>query len=147
MSPPAPPASTGAYAEQAARGNRPTLRLVAEEPQEKYGHQKYGHREGHADIHRDSPRILIVAAGARTRALVHREMAAALAPETVFAQAANVWEVLAQAPLSGVVMLAEDLPDVSARTLMELLGRRHPWLPIVVLEAPDAEAQAGVAPA
>ena len=112
------------------------MRLVPEEPQE-----RHGDREEHGEnTHRDRPRILIVAARARRRALVHRELAAALAPETVFTQAGNVWEVLAQAPLSGVVMLAEDLPDVSARTLRELLGRRHPWLPIVVLDAPEAEA-------
>jgi hypothetical protein len=119
------------------------LQLVSQEPW-----KRHGHGEGpFEDAHRESPRILIVAAGAPRRALVHRELAATLAPDTVFAQASNVWEVLAQAPLSGVVMLAEDLPDVSARTLRELLGRRHPWLPIVVVDAPDAEAQAGVAPA
>ena len=121
------------------------MQLVPEEPQAT--RESHGHREGRVHTDRNSPRILIVAAGARRRARVHRELAAALAPETVFAQAGNVWEVLAQAPLSGVVMLAQDLPDVSTRTLMELLGRRHPWLPVVVLDAPDGETRAGVAPA
>jgi CheY-like chemotaxis protein len=84
----------------------------------------------------DAPHILIVAAGARERALVQEELASALAPETRFAQAGNVWEVLQQAPQSGVVMLAGDLPDIGARTLMRLLGRRQPWLPVVVMDAP-----------
>jgi hypothetical protein len=89
---------------------------------------------------------MIVAAQARRRAAIHRELAAALAPETAFAHAGNVWEVLAQAPRCGVVMLAGALPDVSVRTLSELLGRRHPWLPIVVLDAPEAQAVTGEEP-
>lgn len=89
---------------------------------------------------RDAPCILIVAAGARKRALVQRELASALAPDTRFAQAGNVWEVLEQAPRSGVVMLAGDLPDIGARTLMALLGRRQPWLPVVAMDAPEEQA-------
>lgn len=74
---------------------------------------------------------------------MRRELTDALAPDTAFAEAGNIWEVLQQAPQCGVVMLAAPLTDVSARTLTELLGRRHPWLPIVVLDPPDAEAQTG----
>ncbi len=113
----------------------PALRLVREEPP----HQ--------AADERDAPCILIVAAGAHRRALVQRELASALAPETRFAHAGNVWEVLGQAPRSGVVMLAGDLPDISARTLMALLGRRQPWLPVVSMDAPEEQAGSARAPA
>jgi DNA-binding NtrC family response regulator len=89
------------------------------------------------------PRILIVARGAQERELVRKELTSALAPDSSFAEAGNVWEVLQQAPRCGVVMLAGALPDVSLRTLSELLGRRHPWLPIVVLDPPDGEAWTG----
>jgi hypothetical protein len=113
----------------------PTLRLVQEElPRELPD-------EG------DAPCILIVAAGARKRALVQRELAGALAPETRFAQAGNVWEVLQQAPRSGVVMLAGDLPDIGARTLMALLGRRQPWLPVVAMDTPEEQAGSTRTPA
>jgi hypothetical protein len=119
----------------APRPDSPALRLVQEEmPRELPD-------EG------DAPCILIVAAGARKRALVQRELAGALAPETRFAQAGNVWEVLQQAPRSGVVMLAGDLPDIGARTLMGLLGRRQPWLPVVVMDAPEEQAGSTRTPA
>lgn len=134
-----PTASSRARARQAARSQgAPTLRLVQEEPQP-------AELPAQEQAERDVPNILIVGAGARRRALVRKDLAEALAPDTQFAEADNVWEVLQQVPRSGVVMLAGDLPDVSAGTLMELLGRRHPWLPIVVLDAPDAESQAGLA--
>lgn len=139
-----PSASTGARARQAARGDRPELRLAHESARDRV---TAGHREGDADVDPSSPRILIVARGAPERALVRRELADALAPDTVFVEADNVWEVLAQASTCGVVMLAGDLEDVSARTLMELLGRRHPWLPVLILDAPDGQAPAGPASA
>ena len=106
------------------------------------GEVRAGDTDGHSP-----PRILIVAAEAQSRALVREELAGALAPETLFTEAGNVWEILQKAPMSGVVMLAGALTDVSARTLTELLGRRHPWLPVVVLDAPDAEGQADPASA
>lgn len=113
----------------------PTLRLVRDEPPLQLPDE------------RDAPYILIVAAGARKRALVQRELASALAPETRFAQAGNVWEVLRQAPRCGVVMLAGDLPDIGARTLMALLGRRQPWLPVVAMDAPEELAGSTQIPA
>ena len=124
--------STRARARQAARRGAPALRLVAEElwdTDEEHGTEMDG----------NGPRILIVARGAHERTQVRSELAGVLAPETRFAEAGNVWEVLQQAPHCGVVMLAGALPDVSARTLTELLGRRHPWLPIVVLDTPAGE--------
>jgi len=98
-----------------------------------------GDRRGETEAQGSGPRILIVARGADERMLVRKEMSGALAAETAFAEAGNVWEVLQQAPHCGVVMLAGALPDVSTRTLTELLGRRHPWLPIVVLDPPQGE--------
>ena len=70
----------------------------------------------------------------RRRDAIRRELIVALAPGTPFGEASKVWEVLQQAPQSGVVMLAGDLQDASAQALMSLLEHRHPRLPIVVLE-------------
>lgn len=146
----------------AARPGGPALRLVHEESWEK---NSRGEENGLSDAHperdapliaeqdapliaeRDAQLILIVAASARERALVHGELTATLPPDTRFAQASNVWEVLQKAPRSGVVMLAGDLPDVCAHTLVELLGRRQPWLPVVVLDAPEEQTRSGGAPA
>jgi hypothetical protein len=90
-----------------------------------------------ADTDRESPCVLIAAAGQRRRATVRHELAEALAPGTPFSEAGSIWEVLQKAPTSGVVMLAGDLEDVPAGRLMHVLGQRHPRLPIVVLESPE----------
>jgi hypothetical protein len=128
-----PIASTRARARQALRQDASALRLVVDEPW-------HADEHGEAEAQGSGPRILIVARGADERMLVRKEMSGALASDTAFAEAGNVWEVLRQAPHCGVVMLAGALPDVSTRTLTELLGRRHPWLPIVVLDPPQGEA-------
>lgn len=86
-----------------------------------------------------APHILIVAARADERRLVREELMLALASGTTYGEADNVWGVLREAQRSSVVMLAGELGDVSAVTLTELLARRHPWLPVVVLEGGTAE--------
>ena len=96
---------------------------------------------------RDAPRILIVGASPLKRAHVQRELQGALACGTRFAQADNVWGALQQAPQSSMVMLADDLPGICASTLMGLLGRRQPWLPVLALDAPETQAQPEPAPA
>ena len=133
---------SGTHARQAARRGVPALRLVAEELWDGSGNAG---EDQHTDAEGNSPRILIVGPRAHERMQVRQELAGALAPDTAFAEAGNVWEVLQRAPRCGVVMLAGALPDVSARTLTELLGRRHPWLPVVVLDPPHGEAQTDTA--
>jgi DNA-binding NtrC family response regulator len=96
---------------------------------------------------RDASRILIVGASALKRAHVQRELEGALASGTRFAQADNVWEALQQAPQSSMVMLADDLPGICAHTLMGLLGRRQPWLPVLALDAPEAQTPPDSTPA
>jgi hypothetical protein len=80
-------------------------------------------------------RILVVGADAGRRATLLRELMATLPSNTAFEEAGEVWEVLQHAPSSGVVMLTGDLQDVSAESLMNLLGNRHPRLPVVTLDA------------
>jgi hypothetical protein len=82
-----------------------------------------------------SPRILVAGADPRERAAVLRDLSEALPPDTQFGEAGEVTELLEQAPSSGVVMLAGDLEEVSAESLMRLLGHRHPSLPVVALGA------------
>jgi hypothetical protein len=78
-------------------------------------------------------RILVAGADAERRAAVLRDLSEALPPETQFGEARAAWEVLEQAPSSGVVMLAGDLDEVTAESLMHVLGHRHPSLPVVAL--------------
>jgi hypothetical protein len=78
-------------------------------------------------------RILIAGADAERRAAVLADLTEALPADTQFGEAGAAWEVLEQAPSSGVVMLAGDLDEVTAESLMHVLGHRHPSLPVVAL--------------
>lgn len=79
-------------------------------------------------------RILLAGADADRRATLRKELTSTLPPSTQFEEAGEVWEVLEHAPSSGVVMLTGDLLDVSAESLMNLLGDRYPKLPVVALD-------------
>lgn len=81
----------------------------------------------------DRSRILVAAADPQQRAAVLRELSEALPEDTKFGEAGAAWEVLEQASSSGVVMLAGDLAEVTAESLMNVLGHRHPSLPVVAL--------------
>ena len=78
-------------------------------------------------------RILVAGADPEQRAAVLHDLSEALPPETQLGEAGAVSEVLAQAPSSSVVMLAGDVGGVSAESLMQMLGSRHPSLPVVAL--------------
>jgi hypothetical protein len=78
-------------------------------------------------------RILVAGADPARRAAVLADLTEALPDDTQFGEAGAAWEVLEQAPSSGVVMLAGDLHEVTAESLMNVLGHRHPALPVVAL--------------
>jgi hypothetical protein len=82
---------------------------------------------------RERSRILIAGADPKRRAAVLADLTEALPADTQFGEAGAAWEVLDQAPSSGVVMLAGDLDEVTAESLMHVLGHRHPSLPVVAL--------------
>jgi hypothetical protein len=80
-----------------------------------------------------SSRILVAGSDPDRRAAVLRDLSEALPDGTQFGEAGAAWEVLEQASSSGVVMLAGDLDEVTAESLMNVLGHRHPSLPVVAL--------------
>jgi hypothetical protein len=95
---------------------------------------------------RKRSRILVAGADPKERAAVLRDLSETLPPDTQFGEAGAVSEVLEQAPSSGVVMLAGDLEEVSAESLIRLLGDRHPSLPVVALgTSPNPPARTGMA--
>jgi hypothetical protein len=115
-----------------ARAQRPHLRMLR------------GARQAPAESHDESrptprrqacerPRILVAGADPVRRAAVLRDLSQELPADTQFGEAGMVSEVLALAPFSGVVMLAGELDDLSAESLMQVLGDRHPSLPVVAL--------------
>jgi hypothetical protein len=91
-------------------------------------------------------RILIAGADPDQRAAVLHDLSEALPADTLIGEACAVSEVLEQASSSSVVMLAGDLGEVSAESLMHELGCRHPSLPVIAL-GPTAGDQRGEAAA
>jgi hypothetical protein len=57
-----------------------------------------------------------------------------LLPEgTRFIEAGETWEVVARAPGSRMVVLAGDLGETSSSSLLRLLARRNPTLPVLAV--------------
>lgn len=114
----------GGHAEQSERRTdsfdmpaptRPTLRIVASESSE-------------------AAPVLLAGADAHRRAILRAEFGATLPARTRFSEADDISEVLERAQCSRMVILAGDLEDVDAESLMRLLGRRHPRLPVICVE-------------
>ena len=91
-------------------------------------------------------RILVAGADAAQRAAVLHNLSETLPPSAQLGEACAVSEVLAQAPASSVVMLTGDLDEVSAESLMHMLGSRHPSLPVVALGLSARGASSGASP-
>ncbi len=87
--------------------------------------------------------VLLVSADAWRRAALRAELRATLPPRTRFVEADDVAQVLERARSSRMVILAGDLDDADAQSLMRLLGRRHPRLPVVCVEEPTAAVAGG----
>jgi len=92
-------------------------------------------------------RILVAGADPKQRAAVLHDLNEALPADTQIGEAGAVSEVLAQAPSSSVVMLAGDLGEVSAESLMQVLGNRYPCLPVIALGLSSGSAGTSLAQA
>jgi hypothetical protein len=91
-------------------------------------------------------RILVAGADPEQRAAVLNDLSEALPADTQIGEAGAISEVLAQAPTSSVVMLAGDLGEVSAESLMHVLGDRYPSLPVIALGLPAQRGTHSTAP-
>ncbi len=87
-------------------------------------------------------RILVAGADPAQRAAVLHDLSESLPEGAQLGEAGAVSEVLERAPASSVVMLAGDLDDVSAESVMHMLGSRHPSLPVVALGPPAVRTSA-----
>lgn len=79
--------------------------------------------------------MLIAGGDADRRVAVAGELRDQLSAETSFAEATALWEVLNTAATSSLVVLAGDLDDVPAKSLMHMIGHRYPDLPVISLDA------------
>lgn len=78
-------------------------------------------------------RILVAGDDPAQRAAVLHDLSESLPAGAQLGEAGAIAEVLERAPSSSVVMLAGDIGGVSAESAMQLLGDRHPSLPVVAL--------------
>jgi hypothetical protein len=120
LSPGAPSGSPGSHPD-VAETRRPALRIVPD-----------GGRES-------TPRlapVLLAGADERIRAMLRAEFGATLPPRTSWVEADDVAGALERAACCRMVILAGDLDDADAESLMRLLGRRHPELPVICVDAP-----------
>jgi DNA-binding NtrC family response regulator len=90
-----------------------------------------------------SSRILVAGSDPARRAAVLDDLSRSLPPTARLGEAAAAWEVLERASSSSVVMLAGDLDDLSAASLMSVLGARHPSLPVIALGLPSRRIAVG----
>ncbi len=61
------------------------------------------------------------------------ELRSVLPEGTRFIEAGETWEVVARAPGSRMVVLAGDLGETSCSSLLRLLARRNPALPVLAV--------------
>ncbi len=102
---------------------RPTLQLVGSD----------GTRE---------PPVLVAGANPEARRAVLEDLEQTMPRNTVFEQASAFWEVLVRGANCSMVILAGELDEMPAESLMQMLAQRHPTLPVVGV-APSAQLAAG----
>jgi hypothetical protein len=89
-------------------------------------------------VQRGSRPILIAGSDRDRCAKLARELGATMTPGTTLDHAGRTWEMLERAPASRMVMLAGDVDGMSVQALAQLLGRRHPDLPVLTLDQSPA---------
>jgi hypothetical protein len=88
--------------------------------------------------------VLLAGLDEAPRRKLRQELSRTLAPDTVFVETSEAWELVQQAPGSRMVMLTGDLREASAESITRVLGRRYPGLPVLRLdEAPVLDAVPG----
>jgi hypothetical protein len=83
-----------------------------------------------------APRSILLAGGdAGDREAVLSDLRRTMPGGTTFRQAGALWEVLARASESSMVVLSGELDEVPAESLMHMLAHRNPALPVVSVDA------------
>jgi hypothetical protein len=88
-------------------------------------------------------RILVAGDDPARRAAVLHDLSESLPAGAQLGEAGAMEEVLERASSSSVVMLAGDIGGLPAESAMQLLGHRHPDLPVVALRRPMGAARRG----
>jgi hypothetical protein len=81
----------------------------------------------------DSP-VLVAGPDPAGRAEVLESLAAVMPKRTVFQQVGTFWEVLVRAPAIRMVVISGELDGIPTESLLHMLGKRHPELPVIGLD-------------
>jgi hypothetical protein len=90
----------------------------------------------------DPAPVLIAGSDSARRAALIDDLTETMPQSTLFEEASAVSEVLEHAPASRMVILSGDLDDAPAESLMQMLGHRHPGLPVVSVDGPAPASRA-----
>jgi hypothetical protein len=90
--------------------------------------------------------VLVAGADAAARARMLEELRSLLPAGTRFVEASRTWELIARSAGSRMVVLTGDLDDVSAASLLRLLERRNPTLPVLAMGDTDRRSTGPSAP-
>jgi hypothetical protein len=116
-----------------ARTRQPRLRLLDERPAgPSASDDELSLSEGLRRRH-DGDHVLVAGADAPARSRMLAELRSLLPPDTRFVEAGETWEVVARAAGSRMVVLAGDLGEMSCASLLRLLARRNPQLPVLAV--------------
>lgn len=137
--------SSAATSTDAPFPTRPRLALV-HTSETQCGEAEWPHEPAQREYARDLPAlgghlscVLVAGADAATRSRMLGELRKLLPTSTPFLEARETWELLAHAASSRMVVLTDDLGAASAESLIRLLGRRHPALPVLSIGGPTGE--------
>lgn len=104
-------------------------------------HEPAPHRSHQAPGRVAGPRSILLAGGdAGDREAVLSDLRRTMPGGTIFKQAGALWEVLARASESSMVVLSGELDEVPAESLMHMLAHRNPALPVVSVDATTCAA-------
>jgi hypothetical protein len=78
--------------------------------------------------------VLLAGGDALQRAAVLHDLRQTMPEGTSFMQAGALWEMLAHAGESSMVVLSGELERVSTESLMQMLAHRNPKLPVVSVQ-------------
>lgn len=124
---------------------RPWLRLVKStdlpaRPALSLAETPNAHEDTRVDVEHP-PHVLIVGDDAARRSKMLSELRGLLPSGTPFVEASETWDVLAQTTGSRMVVLTDGLGEVSTHTLMRILSRRHPTLPVIAVGSRTRSAE------
>jgi hypothetical protein len=84
--------------------------------------------------------VLLAGGGLAAQDSIRRDLTQTMPSTTEFEHAGALWEVLARASESSMVVLGGELDDVPAESVMQMLAHRHPTLPVVRFDDTTAPA-------